>query len=48
MTGGSKVYSGNGMEYWFKIEKDFMWHMYIRNETCGLKQELYPVELEES
>lgn len=48
VTGGSKVYSGNGMEYSFRVGKDFMFRMDIYSENYGIRQELYPVVLEES
>ena len=41
VTGGSKTYSGNGMNYTFKIDKTFVWHMEIYSEIYGIRQEMY-------
>jgi hypothetical protein len=41
VTGGSKVYSGNGMNYAFKIDKNYGWHMDIYSEIYGIRQEMY-------
>ena len=41
VTGGSKIYSGNGMNYTFKIDKTFVWHMEIYSEIYGIRQEMY-------
>lgn len=40
-TGGSKTYSGNGMNYTFEIDKNFVWHMKIYSEIYGIKQDMY-------
>lgn len=40
VTGGSTIYSGNGMNYTFKIDKNFVWHMEIYSEIYGIKQDM--------
>lgn len=40
-TGGSKVYSGNGMNYSFRIDKNFVWHMDIYSKIYGIRQEMH-------